>query len=156
MTTIAWDGRYLAADSLATSHRRKFYNVEKIVIADNNLLAVAGNAEYKEMLTSWLAMEPAINGFDEPRPNAVDFEAFLFSDGIAYEFYDSFTLQKVDEPTAYGSGAVYAETALFLGKNAMQAVHTATCLDAFSGGHVVYVDTRAKVMKIKRWEKKGG
>ncbi len=151
MTTIAWDGKTLAADSQATAndlvcslHEQKIYTPGDGVtwtVAGTPVVAIgcAGDCGAEFELQDKLA---------EGLTYATEFSAaFCFyaiaviGHGRAYligkaEDATRATMSPQVEPHALGSGSAVARAAMKCGKNAVEAVGVAIELDVYSGGGV--------------------
>ena len=139
MTTIAWDGKTLAADGqvtigdsgIMTLKRQKIF--KKIGIFD--VLAFAGSLEPVEEFLEW-AKNP-----EEGVPPEGEYTVIFVVDGVlafshmTTPITNSITIGK-GEIDAWGSGANFAIGAMHAGKTAIQAVNIAIKCDAFTGGKV--------------------
>lgn len=135
MTTIAFDGKVLAADTQYTSgdfvsgYANKIHNLN-----DGSYLAMSGQIDYVPVFIAWL------NGGDKPElPADAQFTAAHFKDGNITEYSSSLNGYPGFTPYACGSGESCALTAMKCGKNAIDAVKVACEMDIFSGGEVTYV-----------------
>lgn len=151
MTTIAWDGKTLAADGQSTlgdlicslKEKKIYYpgsGVEWLVNGEKALaIGAAGDCGAEFELQEKLA-----NGITY----ATEFSpAFSFSaiaicgPNRAYLISSKEDSSKISlclqvDPYALGSGSTVAITAIHLGKNAIEAVNTAIEMDVYSGGLV--------------------
>ena len=131
MTTIAYDGKTLAADSRMTSGNMVFSNsAEKIFeLKDGSLLALCGDFSLYGEVIDWF------NGGDMPvvKEGEEIGGIHVFPDGVAEEFGRNLRLMPAKAPWAGGSGEPYAMTALMLGCSAAEAVKVACQLDTRSG-----------------------
>lgn len=151
MTTIAWDGKTLAADSQATLsdlvcslHEQKIYTPGDGVtwtVADTPVVAIgcAGDCGAEFELQDKLAEGLAYATEFPPASNfcviAVIGRGRVYVIGKNKEdARASISLQC--EPYAIGSGGVVALTAMKCGKSAVEAVDVAIDLDIYSGGGV--------------------
>lgn len=139
MTTIAFDGKTLAADSLVCSGDMRFGHADKIIrLEDGRLLAGCGNPAVLHAVVAWL------NGGEEPKFR--DGEAFqgivVHPDGRAEEISGNFRLWPACVPFAAGSGEPFALVAMRLGKSAAEAVAVACEFDTRSAGPVQVVDVK--------------
>lgn len=133
MTTIAWDGKTLAADSRCTSSGLP-YRVNKCCrLSDGMLFAGAGTMSAYDAVRQWLENKG-------PRPEALkDFTGLLIDTDSSiwlmdetanrYEIFASFF--------AIGSGRDFAIAAMALGKSALEAVELASRFDVWTGGPLV-------------------
>lgn len=131
MTTIAWDGTTLAGDTLCVSYNLK-REVQKIWrLADGRLYG--GSGEYQGVLAvkQWLEDgEP-----DDKEPLLDDFSAMVIDQkGHAFRLESQLVYMPIVEPYfAVGSGRDFALAAMFLGKNAREAVELAALFDIYTG-----------------------
>lgn len=158
MTTIAWDGKVLAADgrvsgsdcSLLQDDRVKIYMSPKknCKVRGSKLVcfAIAGDPTVKRMLESWIAEDcPLVEDFDD-----MDFGVLIITEDSAFT-YASEMVDLYEEQTAMaiGSGRPYAFSAMKLGKSAVMAVRHATTIDLYSGGVIRYIDCRCSKPELK-------
>lgn len=143
MTTIAFDGRMLAADTLTTKGDNTTYEASKIYHMNGWVAAGAGTpAEIK----SWVAHVKKMS-FDEIKE--VQFDqlrgdngesshviAVNISTGEALISESGFFWPMPTKTYAIGSGSIVAKTAMHLGRTAEEAVSIAIELDASTGGTV--------------------
>jgi ATP-dependent protease HslVU (ClpYQ) peptidase subunit len=137
MTTIAWDGFVLAADSQITNGAHRFGYGDKLhKLNDGSYLAAAGAQDFIYAVIDWL------NGGE--KPEAKDDEGFIGiiigtdADGYTFATELSAKLRKWPAciPWAGGSGEAFALAAMKCGKDAVSAVHIACDMDIYSGGKV--------------------
>jgi len=150
MTTIAWDGNILAADSretstgagITTDRAVKLHRVDPEthtydgvgVVAFGCAGSAGGGRIIKALLQEGLTALTAI-------PENIDFTAILVTDdGLAHWLYTdedySFVLGEPIITDSVGSGSAYARAAMSLGKNAIGAIHLAMKFDPCTGGEV--------------------
>lgn len=129
MTTVAYDGITMAADSRTTGdykddHCQKLFRVGKAVIG------VAGAYSAGLLFIRWFKDQT------KPKPDLPDdFYALVARDGIW--FYDSNLIPiPTRAPTAIGSGAHLALGAMAVGATAAEAVRIARQYDESTGGRV--------------------
>jgi len=146
MTTIAWDGRRLAAD------RRLTIDDGRMVLADTKIhklpdgryAAAAGNAVLGAMTIEWLA--DADRDPDEfPVSSDGDtVEVLVLHPGFPprLEIYVGSPTPIRLSPQIYalGSGAPYALAAMHCGKSAPEAIEVAAVFDSGTGGGVTTAD----------------
>lgn len=141
MTTIAWDGTYLAADKQASGR----YTVGKVFpMADGSFLAGAGNYSQIIEIATWIAT----GGAEAAKPNLCEEQTsevlWVFPDGSAYWLTWPYLRRvKLNEKFAtLGSGGDYALGALAMGATAKQAVQIASRFDADTGKGITTVRVR--------------
>ncbi len=136
MTTIAWDGKSLAADRQATSGGGGIRRVgePKVRHVGRYIYGGMGSMDDVEQIFEWLR-----NGGGDPRPRLEEGGSYGLAvdvgTGIAY-FVEGKTphlLPVHEKVAAAGSGRDYALAALVLGKTAKQAIELAIKLDVFTG-----------------------
>lgn len=147
MTTIAWDGKTIAADSQVTyeseagghrKHRCGTKLFRKTVLLDGDaeevIIATQGDASAANLFVQWFdgthKDAPEIFAYNPP-----DFTCLVwFRHGI-YE-YDAYCIgEKVVEPFyAIGSGAKAALGAMHMGADALRAVQIAALVDPYTAG----------------------
>jgi ATP-dependent protease HslVU (ClpYQ) peptidase subunit len=133
MTTIAYDGKTLAADTLVTSGDHKFGTATKIhKLDDGRVIAASGTSDFIHAVVTWL------NGGDKPEMKEGDrfLGIVVYPSGEAKELSEQLRLFPACIPWATGSGEAYALTAMKCGKNAREAVEIAIQIDIYSGGQV--------------------
>lgn len=141
MTTIAFDGKTLAADSLAVyngvvSNR----NAKKIRRVDGNLFALTGTPALFDAFVEWYigGAKPA----DVPKcqDNDDNYTRLIVikSDGRCFQYMPA--IPYADElcaPFAWGSGSQIALGAMMAGCDAVGAIKVAIEVDVCTGGDVV-------------------
>ena len=139
MTTIAYDGRYAAADSLITSGDVVYGHVNKIHHVAGGLLLTAGDCDDWVLATEWFN-----GGRDQSkRPELESFIAlFVPNDGEPVEYGKRLIPTLAPIPWAAGTGRDFARSAMLLGKGAREAVEFACTLDIYSGGEVQSIRVR--------------
>ena len=131
MSTIAWDGKTLAADRLCCgnfkSRARKVFRLR-----DGRFFGGAGNFEQVLAVRAWLD-----EGGDKPT-ELNNFSGILVApNGTAYRLEERLILDRILERChSVGSGSPFAITAMALGKTAREAVGIAAGFDPGTGGGV--------------------
>lgn len=135
MTTIAWDGTTLAADTLAISSGLK-RRTSKLRVTERFLYGMTGYESEGIAIAAWLAM-----GADPAKPPPVDDDG---AKGIVVERATghvfavsgkSCSLLRIREPfIADGSGRDFAIAAMALGKNSEEAVELSSLYDVGTSG----------------------
>jgi ATP-dependent protease HslVU (ClpYQ) peptidase subunit len=143
MTTIAWDGRYLAADSQTTNgdmisslKTKKIIKLRKINGKDI-MCAFAGAVCDIDALIDYVVSGKNID--TELEANLITIE-----DGVAYlhgRCEKEYWKTKCESDDHIGSGRRYAAAAIDCGKNAMESIQIAINRDIRSGGNVTFYDT---------------
>lgn len=155
MTTLAWDGRHLAADGRLTSGDLILTDDDcKISITNNMVIAFCGSTSDYKMLSDAIANNENKSGKD------------LGSSALFLESADSCALFSCSTTSngefwkcscegfnrAIGSGGAFAITAMDTGLNAMEAVKMAIMRDIYSGGTIRYFDTENPNLGIQVYE----
>lgn len=133
MTTIAWDGKTLAADrcSWSAGARRRVRKVYKVRAPDGSvyLVAFAGNGNFAMEVLRWMrgqAERPDPYRF--VRPEQMDHQCALVIDEQrrVWQLGNELTYSAMNERIyAFGAGQDFAWGALEAGANAAQAVRIA-------------------------------
>ena len=135
MTTLAWDGKLLAADSQVTQNSHIITHGTKIFKTDDYILAFCGSFDegyaFKDVIEGEIKMKDISFG--------KDFTAVVwYSHGEIFEYYDTgLPIPITEKFAAYGSGASIALTAMVCGKTAHEAIELAKKLDIYTGGKVI-------------------
>lgn len=152
MTTIAYDGRYIACDSQETMGTAKTLCI-KYAIVDQDFVAFASGtstAGLKAIDYIKRSIVTAYNG------QVINFPEKMFSDeerftvwvvnlhnGVVSEFTnDGMSSACLINNDALGTGRDFALTAMYLGKSAREAVQVASQLDCYTGGKIHVFDTK--------------
>ena len=144
MTVIAWDGRYVAADSLCTFEGyRGQKKVNKIVERNGVVYGITGYAAWLEAWIDW--HEKGADPTSTPVCSLPHDGNFLvFKDGRGFSCVPALPyLQEVGAPDAWGSGAGYAIGAMKSGADAKRAVEVAIECCPGLGGPVDVLDLLA-------------
>lgn len=152
MTTIAWDGRTLAADSRATesdgSARTdrfvKLYRVDSKVapVLGEALFAAAGCEFAGELFRRWLERggecDLVTRGVEENEEEGSPIDALIVHvSGVYTANHLGVLLPIRDRFWAHGTGRQGALAAMYCGRDARAAVKVAALLDNNTGGRVV-------------------
>jgi len=126
MTTIAWDGKSLAADTRCTTGGMPWQTTKAVRLKDGRLFAASGAGEDCEAVRTWL------EGGEKPTPK--DFVAILIENGECIRMEDKLVKMRVESPFhAVGSGRDYAIAAMHYGKTAREAIELAALYDIYTG-----------------------
>jgi len=138
MTTIAFDGRTLAADTLTTDNWGLKGYTCKILLGNN---FVAGGSGSLSQILKWF--DNAKNTSDIIEYGYPDYEKdengpsfLLVTNGQLYTHIEGLFLPNARPYHAVGSGRDYALAAMYCGKTAEEAVHIAMKFDNGTGGSV--------------------
>jgi len=134
MTTIAWDGEFLAADgqitrdiSIETLTERKLRKINHCWIG------YAGSSSLFEMFIEWFKAQ------DERPDIGKNFVAVVLSDKGLFEYDDALYPIKISYNAAWGSGRDFALAALDHGATAKEAIKYASSRDVYTGGRIQVV-----------------
>lgn len=151
MTTVAYDGRFLAADGRSTvGNMISGKAVKKIfpmtIIANGaevqGVLAGAGSFQTVNIVKSHLERNDLFESELIPEIEPGSFQGLLILEtGEVYDLEDKLIPLPAEIPVAIGSGTDYAMTAMVVGKSAVAAVEVACELDVYSGGKISVFDT---------------
>ena len=137
MTTIAWDGRIMAADRQATRENGLISSVQKLWRPKPNIIAgFSGALDECVALKAWFD-----NGADPkeyPKPediNDAPVMMFVIKGSSTLFCFEGlpFAIPFLNVPYSRGSGAAVALGAMFMGANAIRALEITSRLDAFTG-----------------------
>ena len=133
MTTIAWDGKTLAADRQAhhgTSNTK--YERKKLSVLDGKAIAGAGRASLNDAMTNWITC-----GGDLPDAcKEGEYTVVVAKGENNCEVYEGVPIPLVipaGVKLAWGSGAQAAMAAMECGKNAEEAIQIASRVDLDTG-----------------------
>lgn len=131
MTTIATDGKSMAADGLTTFNGMIVQDATKKVnrLGDGRIVGCCGDCSDARLFAEWL-----LAGGKAPKL-AQGFGALVVSllEPVRVYFHDC-SYQEVEPPYAIGSGAEFAFAAMDCGKSPVGAVEIAARRDAKTGG----------------------
>lgn len=150
MTTIAWDGKEVACDSIVTAgggYTVPGERAKKVLeLPDGTLFCGSGHYSNVLRVYEWMC-----NGKKDPAPTVKDV-AFLLVTASGCEFMDENLLPEPLTTRYYsiGSGQDFAHTAMELGKTAKQAVAIAMKFDRKSGGQIHVFQPKKVVKKRSR------
>lgn len=136
MTTIAFDGKILAADSQLTGSHIETVSVQKIRKLKTGYMATAGDPGEAELVRKWIEAGRVW----EKRPKVEDFHALIVRKNSVHFMGESLEEVPMKAPVAIGSGSSIALTAMDCGKNAIEAVKLAIKRDPYTGGKVRHVE----------------
>lgn len=152
MTTIAFCGRYLAADTMGIRSGNRSEHVGcKIDARDGYAFATGGYwGHYREQLIAW-----AMCGNGEACPGAgvegamlmitPQRELFVFTHEVPFPDPEA-------APFALGTGGDIALGAMGAGKTAMEAVQIAARWDIMTGGPIDFIDLERPEKGVQRWD----
>lgn len=141
MTTIAYDGHELAADSMVSLGSIKYTTRKLVRLKDGGLLGAAGKTVEISRLVRYL------NGENDTRPKIPSVHAIhVHPDGRVFLYAQGIDDEPVlDRFVAVGSGGDIALGAMEAGKSAFLAVEIACRRDSNSGPPVESISLRPAV-----------
>lgn len=161
MTTIAWDGRILAADGRSTSggvivqsNSRKIHVLtsrERDITLKLNesfsvvAIAVSGDATARFTLLDMLMKQKISASMTMPNDRA-EFSSLIFCDQkdvinlYKRDRVPSIEMFSVNDIFAIGSGRDFALSAMKMGYGAVDAVEHAAELDVYTGGEIQIIE----------------
>lgn len=162
MTTIAYDGYDLAADSQVTSGNEKVTGVQKIheiqIKGKTYWIGLSGTTKYFKDVIAWTRRgctkpEPKVNG--EVDGMLISYEGCVM---ILVDDGENISWDEWHKPVAIGSGGQFAIGAMLAGKSAKQAVNIAAKVDTLTGGpvNVININPRKIRTKTKKETNKDG
>jgi hypothetical protein len=157
MTTLAFDGRYAAADGRATcgnmitgKQAKKLFLINGVLNGEETeyLFMGAGSFAMLTVVQNWLEQGNDLFSQDPdltiPELQPESFEGMIVTrNKEVFDLEDTLVPMPAESPSAGGSGCPFALTAMNCGQNAVQAVYTAIGMDIGSGGQVTAFDTEA-------------
>lgn len=158
MTTIAYDGRYCAADGRMTrsdiiisADVKKLHLVTTVLRGEEQEVLVFGAGSWNGIYTviEWMKVNDVFNNDPElPRPSFPDQGedgphqdvAFITKDGQVWCLDAYSRPAPYEAPMAEGSGFPFAQMGLAMGQNAVEAIRSAILMDSNSGGTITCFD----------------
>ncbi len=133
MTTVACDGRTMAADGLVTEddHICRTDYRKVFELADGRIAGFAGNCYNWGAFAGWLD-----NGGDLPKVEDGFCCIVLSQNGDLHSYDQHGRIFPECAPKAIGSGALFALAAMDFGQSAAEAVGYACTRDIYSGGSI--------------------
>ena len=131
MTTIAWDGRTLAADTRATACGLAYGIVKAVRLKDGRLYGASGAADDCKAAQNWLD-----SGGE--KPTVKDYAGIVIGADLSIWRYEDklVPFPVTDRFHAIGSGRDFAIAAMHMGKTAREAVELAIVYDIYTGGPI--------------------
>jgi ATP-dependent protease HslVU (ClpYQ) peptidase subunit len=132
MTTIAWDGMVLAADTQGVFGEMVRVTSHKLFrLSNGSIIGASGSVQDTLLAVKWL-------NEGGKKPELDDFAALLITvDGACFRVETKLMLQPIHEVfVACGTGRDFALAAMALGETSREAVMLAICYDIWSGGDV--------------------
>jgi len=137
MSVIVWDGKTLAADTLATNGNLKRYTT-KVWRMGDRLVGGAGTATGIQAMLDWIEGGMKREAF--PKEDTSEDSVVVWvvhKNGYVAKFEGGpYPITYHDETWADGSGRDFAYGAMAMGADAAKAVEVACLYDAYCGGKV--------------------
>lgn len=149
MTTIAYDGRYIAVDSRLTEDNRICHDdFNKVVESNDYYFFMAGNLALYTHFTNCF-----IDGTLFEKKGSVQAVGYRKKDKKVFDIRSNegqIDMCEINYKEALGSGMHYAIAAMDLGSSAVQAVKIASKRDTYTGGKIRCFDTHSgKFIKVR-------
>lgn len=138
MTVIAWDGKTLAADKLASNGGMKC-EVTKIFRINGCLVGGAGEVPFILEMIEWIRNGRIVADYPVSQRSKDDWQPLLVieKDGTPSLYERTpYPVRYEHKHVAIGSGREYARAAMHLGYDAARAVDTAIALDGDCGAGI--------------------
>lgn len=150
MTTIAYDGRYIACDSrLSSDNHVSTDSGEKFYENDDWVLFWSGALHQVDLFINTFVAKGEFH--DEPEVWLMGFNRATKDVWTIYVKDKKFKKEKLDWKDGQGSGSCYAIGAMDFGASAVQAVKIAMSRDCKTGGIIRCFDTKTgKFIKVKQ------
>lgn len=134
MTTVAWDGETLAADTQMTSGTMKSRGKKLHRVGRYKYAAFCGDVSDCQRVMDWLKDGGVKPSFKDD----AEIEVLLLDKRKAacYHLDQSLVMVEQEAPFAIGSGAMAAMGAMMMGADAKKAVEIAAKVDSCTGGDV--------------------
>ncbi|MBL8644021.1 MAG: hypothetical protein JNK21_08800 [Rhodospirillaceae bacterium] len=131
MTTIATDGKVMAADSRLTGDYIDQFNSTKLYAVNGEIVGTCGTASEGLAYIQWLQDSKAAPKLSDK------FEALHLTRGGIFSVDRNLVRIRVAKVSAIGSGCGYAMGAMLAGASPGKAVQIAAKLDPHTGGKIV-------------------
>jgi hypothetical protein len=150
MTTIAWDGETLAADTQGSNGVGKF-NISKVFRLSSG--AIVGGSGTCYLIHKFIAWLDEGGKGDPPKPQDDDDEVYLLMvkpDRIVWLCEEGGPYPINETKFAVGSGATFARAFMHLGKTAEEAVALTSLFDKGTGPRVETMKLEPVVKRIRK------
>lgn len=136
MTVIAWDGKTLAADKMATDGGGIKRTVTKIIRHGDAMLAFTGSFDVGAELRAWWISGADPEHFPQKAREDLATLIVIRRDSVCTYIAGPVPMIHEVERCAFGSGRDFAEAAMFLGQDAAEAVRVASHFQSDCGNGV--------------------
>lgn len=145
MTTIAYDGKILAADGQRTwGSEVRGLNEKKLLIKGAHIYAFSGTAALFPVMVEWHARGADPKnlpfGWDLDKENGGWCLVVVDEDGLAKFTSSCPYIERFDPPIAFGAGQDYAIGAMLAGADARLAVELVSGLCTHTGGEIQVIN----------------
>lgn len=142
MTTIAWDGRYLAADKM-TVNNGLARTTTKIWRVGDLLVGVSGSLDAGVAMKHWIEDGEKPEEFPESQKKVDTYSPVCVIRNKEYWVYETtpYPFRIEDAFAAMGSGRDFALMAMYYGEPAKNAVLMTSKFDVGTGGGVDVLDS---------------
>lgn len=147
MTTIAWKGDFLVADTQLTwdKHLKGISPLKIRVLPNGIIIAGAGLSKDTVMAERYFSTVPWEGAGIIDVPKLKSYESILVHQGQVYWTEEGLLPQPVAEPYyAIGSGWKFAISAMVLGLSAEESVRHASVLDIYTNDTIQIVNIRGQ------------
>lgn len=161
MTTIAFDGRYLASDGrmtrggiIVSEGIKKTRVITAIIRGEEQEVIIGGAGSWNNIyaVIEWMQQNdvfdidpelqrPVFPDTGENQPGYMDHDVFFITQDTNVYCLDPFCRPApYSAPFAEGSGFPFAQTALTLGMSSVEAIRVAMKMDTGTGGQITVFD----------------
>lgn len=148
MTTIAFDGKTLAADKQATVSEMKS-TTSKLYMVDGKAVGICGNAIKAMEFINWMLKKRKGKKPELDRHEYVEFIMVDLNTGECWVTDKSLALLPYHAPCAIGSGSLAALAVMRLGHDAVKAIEIASEVDVYTGCGIDKVQVIEKKKRLK-------
>lgn len=145
MTVLAWDGRYVAADSLECyGSCRSAKPIQKLRQRGSTIFACTGTGALFEPMIEWYLGGRKLDELPKADDRDKDTKLLVFENGKAWVYSPSLPYPaELHAPDAWGVGADMAIGAMEAGASAEKAVEVVIKREVYCGGPIQVIDLEA-------------
>lgn len=148
MTTIAFDGKTLAADKQITIGNMR-ETTSKLYMVEGKAIGIAGDAVRAMEIISWMLKKRKGKKPELGEDECVEFLVVDLKTGQSWVTDNSLALLPYHAPCAIGSGSMAAVAVMKMGFDAVKAVEVASLVDACTGCGVDTINVIEKKKRLK-------
>jgi hypothetical protein len=137
MTTIAWDGTHLAADTQISDMSMIAGYREKLIKVNNAWFGVVGSLSSGYEVLEWL--RSGANAENKPMIEPGEFNGVLLDPTGLYEYESDLVKIDVVYTSAWGTGRPWAIAAMDYGATAEEAIRYTITKDIYTSGEIQVV-----------------